>query len=400
MATAGSGSCGLTIARPVSRQRSSGLDTTAASGSAGQPLPRGPGLLGTAVVEVHALASGRPARPSRSRWCARAGPGSELPCADPRTRTLSRMIVDSALYRDGVRVAVDCTRTTCRGCATRRPGTATSSGSACTSPPRTSSTRSPRCSRCTRWRSRTRSRRTSDPSSSATTTASSWSSRRSGTSTRRTPSRPGEINLFVGRNYVVSVRHGEGAELHSRPARPRGADGGARPRALRGRLRDLRPGRRQLRGRSRTSLEEDVDEVEQSVFSPDRTQDSQRIYILKRELAEMRRAVEPAARADEALRDRVGALRHPGGGAVLPGRGRPPVIRVSERIETLDDLLSTAFDAHLARISVQQNEDMRKISAWVAIAAVGHARRRGLRHELRRTCPSCTGTSATSSRSG
>ena len=47
------------------------------------------------------------------------------------------------------------------------------------------------------------------------------------------------------------------------------------------------------------------------------------------------------------------------------------VIRVSESIETLDSLLSTAFDAHLARISVQQNEDMRKISAWVAIAAVG-----------------------------
>jgi magnesium transporter len=47
------------------------------------------------------------------------------------------------------------------------------------------------------------------------------------------------------------------------------------------------------------------------------------------------------------------------------------VIRVTEAIETLDTLLSTAFDAHLAQISVQQNEDMRKISAWVAIAAVG-----------------------------
>jgi magnesium transporter len=47
------------------------------------------------------------------------------------------------------------------------------------------------------------------------------------------------------------------------------------------------------------------------------------------------------------------------------------VVRVSETVETLDGLLSTAFDAHLARISVQQNEDMRKISAWVAIAAVG-----------------------------
>jgi magnesium transporter len=47
------------------------------------------------------------------------------------------------------------------------------------------------------------------------------------------------------------------------------------------------------------------------------------------------------------------------------------LMRVSETVEGLDGLLSTAFDAHLARISLQQNEDMRKISAWVAIAAVG-----------------------------
>jgi magnesium transporter len=37
----------------------------------------------------------------------------------------------------------------------------------------------------------------------------------------------------------------------------------------------------------------------------------------------------------------------------------------------MDGLLSTAFDAHIARIGLQQNEDMRKISAWAAIAAVG-----------------------------
>jgi magnesium transporter len=46
------------------------------------------------------------------------------------------------------------------------------------------------------------------------------------------------------------------------------------------------------------------------------------------------------------------------------------VVRVDEVIDSLDALLSTAFDAHLARISVDQNEDMRKISAWVAIAGV------------------------------
>jgi magnesium transporter len=118
------------------------------------------------------------------------------------------------------------------------------------------------------------------------------------------------------------------------------------------------------------SLEEDVDEVEASVFSPTRTQDSKRIYVLKRELAEVRRAVNP-------LREPM--KRFATGSVAFVTQEAAPffrdvadhVIRVSESIETLDSLLSTAFDAHLARISVQQNEDMRKISAWVAIAAVG-----------------------------
>jgi magnesium transporter len=46
------------------------------------------------------------------------------------------------------------------------------------------------------------------------------------------------------------------------------------------------------------------------------------------------------------------------------------VARTADAIDGLDGLLSTAFEAHLARTQVQQNEDMRKISAGVALAAV------------------------------
>ena len=45
------------------------------------------------------------------------------------------------------------------------------------------------------------------------------------------------------------------------------------------------------------------------------------------------------------------------------------MIRVSDQTDALDTLLSSALNAHLARVSVQQNDDMRRISAWVAIAA-------------------------------
>ena len=110
------------------------------------------------------------------------------------------------------------------------------------------------------------------------------------------------------------------------------------------------------------ALEEDVDEVEASVFSPDRTNDSERIYTLKREISEARRAVTPLR---EPMR-RFANGQVPGIDADAAPFFRDVadhLTRASEMVDTLDGLLSTAFDAHLAAISVQQNEDMRKISA-------------------------------------
>jgi len=179
----------------------------------------------------------------------------------------------------------------------------------------------------------------------------------------------GEINLFLGPGYVVSVRHGEGTELRS--ART--------DLEKRSELLTLGPSAvvyavcdRVVDGYEEVAaaLEIDVDEVEESVFSTERTEDSARIYVLKREIAEMRRAVhplkEPLARF---VAGRVSGV--PEESAPYFRDVQDHVVRVSEVIDTLDSLLSTAFDAYLARVAVQQNSDMRKISAWVAIAAVG-----------------------------
>jgi magnesium transporter len=179
----------------------------------------------------------------------------------------------------------------------------------------------------------------------------------------------GEINLFVGARFVVSVRHGEGTELHSarldleEKTHVLGHGPSAVVYAICDRVVD---GYEAVAA----SLEEDVDEVEESVFAPARSDDSPRIYVLKRELAEMRRAVTPLK--DPMKRFASGAV--PGithDAAPFFRDVADHLVRVSETIDSLDGLLSTAFDASLARISVQQNEDMRKISAWVAIAAVG-----------------------------
>ncbi|HET8719189.1 MAG TPA: magnesium/cobalt transporter CorA [Nocardioidaceae bacterium] len=179
----------------------------------------------------------------------------------------------------------------------------------------------------------------------------------------------GEIAIFVGPGYVISVRHGEGTELHSarlgleQKAQVLGHGPSAVVYAVCDRVVDSYE-------EVAASLEVDVDEVEASVFSPGRTDDSPRIYILKRELAEMRRAVNPLRQPMNAFAS--GSV--PGVAAEAAPFFRDVadhLIRVAEQIDGLDALLSTAFDAALARISVQQNEDMRKLSAWVAIAAVG-----------------------------
>jgi magnesium transporter len=179
----------------------------------------------------------------------------------------------------------------------------------------------------------------------------------------------GEVNVFVGHNYVVSVRHGHGAELHSArlDLEERAGVLGHGPSAVVYAICDRVVDEYEA---VVTSLTEDVDEVEESVFSPERTQDSQRIYVLKRELAEVRRAVTPLG--EPLMRFVTGSVPLVSDEAVPFFRDvADHVARVRDTVESLDGLLSTAFDAHLARVSVQQNEDMRKISAWAAIAATG-----------------------------
>jgi magnesium transporter len=174
--------------------------------------------------------------------------------------------------------------------------------------------------------------------------------------------------MFVGSDYVVTVRHGEGSELHTRrvdleaDASVLGHGPSAVVYTVCDRVVDDYED-------VASSLQEDVEEVEYSVFSPDRTDDSVRIYALKREIAEMRRAVlplkEPMRQLAESEVEGIDAGSRPFFADV-----HDHVARTAEAIDTLDSLLSAAFQGHLARISVQQNEDMRKISAGVALAAV------------------------------
>lgn len=178
----------------------------------------------------------------------------------------------------------------------------------------------------------------------------------------------GEINLFAGKDFVISVRHGRGSELHSARNRLESEESVLvhGPSAVVYAVCDtVVDGYRDVVD----ELQVDVDEIETSVFSPARTDDSNRIYVLKREIAEVRRAVMPLR--EPMRRFAEGQVR-----GIEPSAG--PFFRdvldhlnqSADVVDSLDSLLSTAFDAHLARITVQQNDDMRKISAGAALVVV------------------------------
>jgi magnesium transporter len=113
----------------------------------------------------------------------------------------------------------------------------------------------------------------------------------------------------------------------------------------------------------------DIQEVEAEVFSEDRGNPAARIFKLEREVLEFQRAVSPLQVAVDRL-----ARGH---FEVVPADLHEyfrdihdHLLRVTGRIETFRELLVSALQANLTQVSVRQNEDMRKISAWVAILAV------------------------------
>ncbi|MDK3258845.1 magnesium/cobalt transporter CorA [Blastococcus capsensis] len=178
----------------------------------------------------------------------------------------------------------------------------------------------------------------------------------------------GEVMVFLGPRYVITVRHGEHsglADLRQRLEEQRellclG------PSAVLYAVADLVVDSFvEVAG----AVEEDVEELEASVFSPERTDDVGRLYQLKRELLSLRRAVSPLEVPLQTLAERPVD--------VVPGAMRSyfrdvldHAIRVRDQVAGMDELLTSILQASLARTQMADNEDMRKISAYAGIIAV------------------------------
>lgn len=181
--------------------------------------------------------------------------------------------------------------------------------------------------------------------------------------------RIGEVNLFVGPRFVVTVRHGESLDLQAarHNLEHRTSLLGHGPAAVLYAICDQVVDRY---AEVVDQLDSAVDDIEQSVFSAERTSDAEAIYRLKRHAVAFRKAVRPlSGELAPIATGRVEAIKD---AKVTPffRNVADHVLRLSEQVDALDDLLSSVLSAHLARVGVQQNDDMRRISAWVAMAAV------------------------------
>ncbi|GGW68383.1 magnesium transporter CorA [Streptomyces lucensis JCM 4490] len=179
----------------------------------------------------------------------------------------------------------------------------------------------------------------------------------------------GEIMVFAGRDFVITVRHGRHGSLG--PLREElEADQGQLAKGPAAVLHAIADHVVDDYLSVTDAVQGDMDQVETEVFSENGARlDPGRIYQMKRELLELKRAVMPLVRPVEDLATRPIRVVAPEIQAYFRDV-LDHLTRAKEQIAAFDELLNSILQAHLAQVTVAQNEDMRKITAWAAVIAV------------------------------
>lgn len=177
----------------------------------------------------------------------------------------------------------------------------------------------------------------------------------------------GELLIFINPAFVITVRHGEGGLSGVRARVERRPDllkhGPAM--VLYAILDHVVDGYEN----AAQGIDVEIQAVERQVFAAERTNPAEQLYKLEREVLDFHSAVAPlCGEVDEIARGHFD---------VIPDElheyfrdVHDHLRRVETRIAGFRELLGSALHANLTQVSVHQNEDMRKISAWVAILAV------------------------------
>jgi magnesium transporter len=177
----------------------------------------------------------------------------------------------------------------------------------------------------------------------------------------------GELLLFVGQHFLITVRHGETAlhtvrtELEARPDLLRIGPAAALYAIMDRVVDDYFP--------VVDGLNDDISAVEAEVFSESRQNPSEHIYRLKREVLDLYAAVSALPEElDKLARGQYAAVS----GEILPyfRDVHDHLLRLVSQVDNFRELLTNVLTANLTQITVRQNDDMRRISAWAAMVAV------------------------------
>ena len=179
----------------------------------------------------------------------------------------------------------------------------------------------------------------------------------------------GETHLFVGANYIVSIRHGRSlpyTEVRTRceasPDLLAKGPGFVLYAVMDFIVDQYFP--------LVDAFEDKLGALEDNIFSQTLTRETTaQIYQLKRELLEVKRAVAPLVDMGNRL-VRADLTLIPDAARVYFRDVYDHAIRINEMIDTIRELLTTALEANLSLISVSQNEAMKRLAAWAAIIAV------------------------------
>jgi magnesium transporter len=178
----------------------------------------------------------------------------------------------------------------------------------------------------------------------------------------------GEVMVFCGPGFVITVRHGDHGELaglrqnlEKEPKRLAAGPGGV--------LHAIADHVVDSYLEVTDQVQADIDQIEIEMFSPRGWRNIERVYQLKREVLELKRAVAPLTGPMRVL----ATGQHP----LIADETRnyfrdveDHLLRVKEQVISFDELLSSILQAGLAQVQVAENEDMRRISALVTIFVV------------------------------
>ncbi|HSV40561.1 MAG TPA: magnesium/cobalt transporter CorA [Nocardioidaceae bacterium] len=175
----------------------------------------------------------------------------------------------------------------------------------------------------------------------------------------------GEVHVFTGPDFIVTVRHAESPDLARVRKRLEGSPELLRlgPEAVLYAILDQVVDEY---GPVVDGLENDIDEIELQVFEGD-PEVSRRIYQLLREVIEFQRATQPL----------VGMIRKLSEGFekyhIDPELQRnlrdveDHTLKVVERVDGFRALLESILTVNVTLVGQRQNEDVKRISSWAAI---------------------------------